>query len=306
MSWLTFTRLTKLQDKRSYILHCPNEILTDIFQYLKYTNCVKLLSTCSKLHSICATRVYKLIRFHLPEDTWKLSYFIGPFARNYSHLIQTLVVVGTAHRNSRGSLHALGVALQRMSGLKTFILPTTYQHSENLYNVFEQYRIFNLYDGASNCKLPLLRDRAWLTQFIASLLPSLRHLTIGSPSNAIPMQHGRNITSLTLSKPVNSERLQLLVDGRLSLNNIRYLGVTCEGNFSAPSIVISLIPAFNIEILVISNGLSHTKVRYSTDSNLLFNVLKRNRIYCNIWLALHALAVSCERYISNLYHSSLP
>lgn len=74
------------------------------------------------------------------------------------------------------------------------------------------------------------------------------------------MQSGRHITSLMLSKPINSERLQMLVQGLRSLDNIRYLGITGEARFSTLAIIVSLIPDFNLEILAISNGVSHANV----------------------------------------------
>lgn len=94
-------------------------------------------------------------------------------------------------------------------------------------------------------------------------LSDLRHLTIGSPSNAIPLQRGRNLTSLTFSKAMSTRRLQLLIDGLTVPHDIKYLGITGGTHVSAFTILSSIIPAINVEVIAISTGLPESEVSLS-------------------------------------------
>lgn len=134
---LTFPR----QTERSPILRCPLEVVDSIIRLVPYKDCVRLLSVCQLFHSLCITRVYRVVCIRLPEETWKIACFVDPTSSKYTHLVKTLVVLGVAERTSRGALYALAAALQKMTGLRTLMIPDPNQLSEYVHEAFEQYRI---------------------------------------------------------------------------------------------------------------------------------------------------------------------
>lgn len=232
----------------SSITQCPTETISEIFAYIPRRNCAALLTLCKTTHPVCVTRVYKTIFVYLPMDMWKLSFLADDANLKYMHLVRTFIVIGAGGKDARMPLHLLCVVLQRMSNLRTLIIPSTspFQH---LPHALLRHGI----TPPPNCT-SLQRKRA---QF----LPRLHHLTLPTPSIAIPMQEHRNISSLTITKQLCATQLDALLSIISTQPCLRHVGL-CVGKFVTPiNTVKALLPlGRNLQTVSISNGSGDLRV----------------------------------------------
>lgn len=232
------------------LTRCPTETICEIFKFIPRRNCLALLTLCKTIHPICAARVYEFIFVYLPDDTWKFSFLLDKPNRKYTSLVRTFIVAGAGGKDARIPLHVLCAVLQRMDGLRTLILPST-EHFQHIADIFIQHGITQ----------PISRADHERKTAICPFLPRLEHITMPTPNIAAPLHRYRNISSLSLTKPLNVSRLDVLLSIISTQPSLRHVGI-CVGQTVNALVAAKAILRVGrqIQTLSISKGLNELLV----------------------------------------------